>query len=145
MNAIQEAIIKINTEMQAKPDDLYLEAIGQHVIDHCGNVAAAEAVLKKGKTLKGAMDKVMEAAKARKQGSVAVMRDDEVYAIVDRYFGIDSMEPVTPATGFGAAEPQDSQCRFRRLLLKEAPPCSRYQSKSGRCRGQSHMKTRMRC
>ena len=47
MNAIQEAIIKINTEMQAKPDDLYLEAIGQHVIDRCGNVAAAEAVLKK--------------------------------------------------------------------------------------------------
>ena len=91
MNAIQEAIIKINTEMQAKPDDLYLEAIGQHVIDRCGNVAAAEAVLKKDRTLK-----VMETAKARKQGSVAVMRDDEVYAIVDRYFGIDSMEPVTP-------------------------------------------------
>jgi hypothetical protein len=103
MNAIQEAIIKINTEMQVKPDDLYLEAIGQHVIDHCGNVAAAEAVLKKGKTLKGAMDKVMEAAKVRKQGSVAVMRDDEVYAIVDRYFGIDSMEPVTPLP---ASEPQ---------------------------------------
>lgn len=99
MNAIQEAIIKINTEMQAKPDDLYLEAIGQHLIDHCGNVEAAEAVLKKDR----AMDKVMEAAKARKQGSVAVMRDDEVYAIVDRYFGIDSMEPVTPLP---ASEPQ---------------------------------------
>ena len=103
MNAIQEAIIKINTEMQAKTDDLYLEAIGQHVIDRYGNVAAAEAVLKKDRTLKDAMDKVMEAAKARKQGSVAVMRDDEVYAIVDRYFGIDSMEPVTPLP---ASEPQ---------------------------------------
>ena len=45
----------------------------------------------------------MEAAKVRKQGSVAVMRDDEVYAIVDRYFGIDSMEPVTPLP---ASEPQ---------------------------------------
>lgn len=43
MNAIQEAIIKINTEMQAKRDDLYLEAIGQHVIDHCGNVAAGRS------------------------------------------------------------------------------------------------------
>ena len=31
------------------------------------------------------------------------MRDDEVYAIVDRYFGIDSMEPVTPLP---ASEPQ---------------------------------------
>lgn len=91
MNATEQATIKINTEMQSRPSDAFYEAIGQYVIDRCADAAAAETVLAKGKTLKGAVEKVTAAAKSHRQGNMAVMRDDEVFAIVSEYFGLEGL------------------------------------------------------
>lgn len=61
------AIEKINTEMQKRPDDLYMEIIGHYIIDRCG---ADEACEKKasaeGKTLTGAVTAVRNAAQKKR-------------------------------------------------------------------------------
>lgn len=101
---IQDAIIKINAEMQADPADMYLEAIGHHVIDACATEQAAAAILAEGKTLKGAMAEVKNAVKKQAKGGVAVMRDGDVYAIVDKYFGIEGVAPAPAPSPAPAAK-----------------------------------------
>ena len=93
---IQKAIIKINTEMQKSPNDKQLEAIGHHVIDAITTEANAKAVLDEKKTLNGARAEVRSAAKKQAVNGMAMIASDEVFAIVDKYFGI-SAAPTAPA------------------------------------------------
>lgn len=82
------AIEKINTEMQKRPDDLYMEIIGHYIIDRCG---ADEACEKKasaeGKTLTGAMAAVRNAAQKKAVNNCAVLTPNEVFSNIDKYFG----------------------------------------------------------
>lgn len=98
---IQKAIIKINTEMQKSPNDKHLEAIGHHVIDTITTEGNAKAVMNEKKTLAGAMAEVKGAARKMATNGVAIMADDDVYAIVDKYFGISAAPtaPAAPASG----------------------------------------------
>ena len=83
----EDAIKKINDEMQKNPNDAYLEAIGHYVIDRCYMPGVRNAI-EKGTTLKTAMQKILEKAKSQKRGSVAVLTDAEVFGIVAKCFGI---------------------------------------------------------
>lgn len=98
---IQKAIIKINTEMQKAPNDKYLEALGHHVIDTITTEGNAKAVMNEKKTLAGAMAEVKGAARKMATNGVAIMADDDVYAIVDKYFGISAAPsvPTVPTPG----------------------------------------------
>lgn len=49
MGKIEDAIKKINTEIQKEPSNRYLALIGEHIIDNITSEAAAEKVLKKEK------------------------------------------------------------------------------------------------
>ena len=89
---ITKAIIKINEEMQKNPQDKYTEIIGHYLIDRCNDAETAEKLLKDGKSLKGAMDAVLTAAKKKKQGDVAVLMPQEVFAEVDGYFALSTDE-----------------------------------------------------
>ena len=89
---IEQAIAKINEEMQKDPSNSYLEIIGQHVIDQCGNENVANAVMNEKKTLAGAMKEVMTVAKTKTHGNYAVLTDDEVFEIVEKYFKIEKQE-----------------------------------------------------
>ena len=88
-----QAIEKINAEMQKNSSDPYTEVIGHYAIDRCMDEASAAKVCVDKKTLKGAMDAVMaEARKAipKKHGSeVGVyVPPGDVFGAVDRYFGL---------------------------------------------------------
>ena len=85
-----EAIAKINAEMQKNPNDLYTEIIGQYIIDRCSDEAVAAKAAAPGKSLAGAMSAVMAAAKAKKsaKNSVAVLTPAAVFGEVDKYLGI---------------------------------------------------------
>lgn len=87
------AVEKINTEMQKRPDDPYTEIIGHYIIDRCGLDADCErkAAAEK-KTLAGAMDAVMAAAKKKAVNGCAVLTPDAVFGEVDRYFGFPTDE-----------------------------------------------------
>ena len=85
---IEKAIQKINDEMQKNASDTYTEVIGHYIIDRCGDEITAAKVLDTGKSLKGAMDAIMQLATKAKKGNVAVLLPDAVFGAVDKYFGM---------------------------------------------------------
>lgn len=58
-----EAIAKINAEMQKNPNDLYTEIIGQYIIDRCSDEAVAAKAAAPRKSLAGAMQAGLMVAK----------------------------------------------------------------------------------
>ena len=105
------AIEKINTEMQKRPDDLYMEIIGHYIIDRCG---ADEACEKKAsdevKTLSGAMTAVRNAAQKKAVSNCAVLTPDEVFSNIDKYFGFPAD---ARAAGHGRCERRFRICSGR--------------------------------
>ncbi len=84
----EEAIKKINDEMQKNPDNKYIEIIGQYIIDKCGNEEMAKAVLAEGKTLAGCLKAIEAIAKKKAVNSVGVVTEEEAFAEVHKYFGV---------------------------------------------------------
>ena len=85
---MDEALKKINEEMQKNPDDLYTEIVGHYIIDRCGDQSVAAKVAKPDKSLSGAMGMIMRAARNKTKSNVAVLTPAEVFGAVDRYLGI---------------------------------------------------------
>lgn len=83
---IDQAIEKINAEMQKDPGNRYMEIIGHYIIDRCDEALAAK--IAGGKTLKDAMEAVVRKAKTLKRGNTAVLTPGEVFGEVDKYFGL---------------------------------------------------------
>ena len=79
MGKIEEAIKKINAEIQKQPNNEYLALIGEHIIDCITTEDTAEEVLKTEKTLAGALREIEANAAKRKSGKVAVVEDAVVY------------------------------------------------------------------
>lgn len=99
----EDAVRKINAEMQAHPADRQLEAIGEYIIDRVSRSEAyAEKVMQEGKTLDGCCKKITEKAKALAGGAKMVMvKDVDVYGWADIYFGFKDGDDSTaaPVTG----------------------------------------------
>ena len=51
MSRIEDAVKKINLEIQKEPDNGYIAAVGEYIIDCITSEEAADAVLTEGKTL----------------------------------------------------------------------------------------------
>lgn len=99
MGKIEEAIKKINIEVQKKPNDEYIALIGEHIIDQIATEEAADAVLQEEKTLDKAMEEIFKKAKAKASGSRVAIRDDVVYGWAREYFGLEkAAEAANPQT-----------------------------------------------
>ncbi len=83
----EQAIVKINEEMQKDADNKYLEILGHYVIDRCEDKLCAEKVIKGTLTLKGAFEEIKKKAKKTAKNGCSVMKDREIFDVVDRYFG----------------------------------------------------------
>lgn len=88
MGKIEDAIKKINTEIQKEPSNRYLALVGEHIIDNITSEAAAEKVLKKEKTLAKALGGIQNKASKQKTGNCAVIEDSVVYGWAREYFGL---------------------------------------------------------
>lgn len=98
MGKIDEAIKKINTEIQKEPNNRYLALVGEHIIDRITTEAAAEKVLKAEKTLARALTGIQNRASRQKEGNCAVIEDAVVYGWAREYFGLtEAANPQTPA------------------------------------------------
>lgn len=114
---IDQAIEKINAEMQKNPSDPYTEIIGHYVIDRCMDEVSAAKVCAEKKTLKGAMEAVTAKARKAKTGNVAVLLPGDVFGEVDRYFGL-SADPAAQQKAMAAAAPGGA-------VSRSAPPPAR--------------------
>lgn len=98
MGKIEEAIKKINEEVQKDPTNQYLALVGEHIIDRITTEAAAASVLAEDKTLAGVMRQIEAEAKKRSRGNCAVIADDIVYRWARDYFGLsETANPQSPA------------------------------------------------
>ncbi len=96
MGKIEEAIKKINTEIQKQPNNRYLALVGEHIIDQITTEAAAEKVLKEEKTLARSLTGIENRARKQTTGNHAVIEDAVVYGWAREYFGL--TEAANPQT-----------------------------------------------
>ena len=84
-----KAIAKI-TEEAMKIDNPVAFAIEEYLTNKCRTNAEAALILAEEKTLKEAYDKIWAEARKRKKGNCAYIPPEEVYEIVDEYYGLSS-------------------------------------------------------
>jgi hypothetical protein len=84
------AIEKLNDEIQ-KNNNPYVQVVGQFLIGHINaNSSSAEKILADNKTIIGSLDEMRKEAEKVKVNNCAVLTDQQGFAIVLEYFGIDS-------------------------------------------------------
>lgn len=84
-----KAIAKI-TDEATKINSPVAFAIEEHLTELCTTNAVAEKLLAEDKTLKGAYDLVWKEAKRRAKDRCAYIPPEEVWDIVEKYYGIDN-------------------------------------------------------
>lgn len=88
MGKIEEAIKKINIEVQKRPLRHQRTLVGEHIIDCITTEEAAEKILNPKKTLAGAMQEINTKAYSRKEDGVAMIEAAVVYDWAREYFGL---------------------------------------------------------
>lgn len=84
---IDKAIAKITEEMM-KIDTPHAVAVEEHLTEICTTEAVAVKLLDESKSLQGFLGKLLEEARKRKKGNVAYIAPDEVWQMVEKYYGI---------------------------------------------------------
>lgn len=82
-----KAIAKITDEAM-KIDDPLAFAIEEHLTSLCTSDTIATLLLAEDKSLKQAYDNVWAEAKKRKKGNCAYIPPEEVYEMVEKYYGL---------------------------------------------------------
>ncbi|WP_419892835.1 hypothetical protein [Oceanobacillus kimchii] len=79
---------KIQDEMK-KANNPYVTLIGQYLLDHLKtNPVDADKIANKDKSIQGSLDAMQAAAEKKKVGNMAVLSDEEGFAVICKYFGI---------------------------------------------------------
>ena len=86
---IDKAIEKITKEAMEINDPVAF-GIEEHLTESCTTNTAAMKILEEDKKLKEIYDKVWSEARKRKKGNCAYIPPEEVYAMVDEYYGLDN-------------------------------------------------------
>ena len=87
---INKAIAKITDEMM-KIDTPLAIGIEEHLTEICKSEKVATKLLDKGKSLKTCCDQVTAEAKKRAKNGVAYIPPQEVFAMVDEYYGVSNI------------------------------------------------------
>ena len=87
---INEAIAKITDEMMKINTPLAI-GIEEHLTEACRNENVAAKLLDNSKSLKACCDKVTAEARKRAKNGVAYIPPQEVFAMVDEYYGISNV------------------------------------------------------
>lgn len=97
---MENAIKKINDEMQKQPDNQCLEIIGQYIIDRCSSQEDADKVNKDDKSLSGAFKAIEEFARKKATAGCAVIKDNDIFDAIDEYFGFSVNEEIRRKTKY---------------------------------------------
>lgn len=89
---IEKAIEKLKAEME-KDKAPHIQAIGNYLLKQIEiNKAAATAIVKEGKTIKGSVEKMKKEAKKNAVNGCGVLTDAEGFEIVRKYFGFEAVQ-----------------------------------------------------
>ena len=89
-----EAVQKLNQEMIANSNQPYVQVVGQYLQKHLeAKPEHAEHILAEDKTILKSLDVMRRFAERKRVGNVAVLTDEEGFAVVLQYFGCWDGEP----------------------------------------------------
>ena len=78
---LNEAISKIQTEMEKEKDNSYVQVVGDFLLRHLNiDPAAAERILDKDKNISKSLDAMKKEARKKQKGGCAVLSDAEGFA-----------------------------------------------------------------
>jgi len=87
----QEAVLKLKNEIEQNKNNPYVQVVGSFLLGHLeGNFQAAEKIMTTDKTIAKSLDAMRTEASKKKVGNCAMFTPEEGFAIVLKYFGIDS-------------------------------------------------------
>ena len=89
---IDKAIAKITNESM-KMDDPLAQMIEEHLTEVCTTQSVAEKLMDPGKNLHGIHKQIWDEARKRKKNNGAFIPDQEIYDMVDAYYGISAAAP----------------------------------------------------
>ena len=96
---LDKAISKIKTEMKKKADESYIQIVGDYLLKYLeSHPAEAEKILDKDKTIAKSLDAMQNVASKKRKGNCAVLTDEEGFAVVLKYFGIDGAPSISANT-----------------------------------------------
>lgn len=86
-----KAVAKITEEMMSLGVPI-AQAIEEYLTGKCTTDAVAEKLLVEEKSLSGAVKMIWDEARKRRKGNCAYIPPEEVYEMVDTYYGINETE-----------------------------------------------------
>jgi hypothetical protein len=87
---LNNAISKIQTEMNGAANNSYIQAVGSFLLQHLEtNPGSAEKIMASDKTIAKSLEEMRKAAEKKKFGNCAMLTDAEGFAVVLKYFGIE--------------------------------------------------------
>lgn len=93
MEVIEQAVEKIEKEMKEK-NSTYINVIGSYVLKQLEvNKPVCEEIIKGNKTIAGSVEEMRREAKKNAKDGIAVLTDEEGFAIVSKYFGFEGVQP----------------------------------------------------
>lgn len=119
MGKIEEAIKKINDEVQKNHSNTYLVMVGEHIIDCITTEKAAEKILTEKKNLNGCLQSITSKAARHKTGKVAVIDDVTVYGWAREYFGLTEAAEEKPHLELVKTQPPASEPAFPQTDAEE--------------------------
>ena len=92
---LEKATEKLTNEMTSNPTQPYVQVVGQYLLNHLeAQPEHADNILAEDKTILKSLDVMRRFAERKKVGNVAVLTDDEGFAVVLQYFGCWEGEPI---------------------------------------------------
>ena len=99
------AVDRIRDEM-AKDGSRYAQVVGDYLTGWLqSHPEGAWAILAEGRTIKGSLDAMKEAARKVSSGGVGILDDETAFGIVLEYYGLGGGKPAAARTESAAAEP----------------------------------------
>lgn len=93
---LEDAIAKIKSEMAENKNSAYVKVIGDFLLQHLEmHPVVSEKILTEGKTIKGSIGEMRKAAERNKVDNCAVLTDAEGFAVVLKYFGVETAHAPT--------------------------------------------------
>lgn len=106
---LQDAFLKLNSEMEANRTNPYVQYIGKFLLGHIEkNPQDAEKILTAEKTIGKSLDAMRTVAQTKKVGNVAMLTPDEGFKVVLEYFGIKVENVTLPETPVPAPKPKSA-------------------------------------
>ncbi|WP_083677284.1 Cas9 inhibitor AcrIIA9 family protein [Paenibacillus amylolyticus] len=94
---VEEAIAKLKAEMDGTGTNAYIKLIGDFLIKHIqANPGSAEQVMAADKTIAKSLLAMQAEAKKKAVGGMAMLTDEEGFAIVLNYFGLQGAPAAAP-------------------------------------------------